>query len=148
MARLLTRKGASLRGMEQWDLTSLAPSTEKETPRAPGPHAPRVPRADRQMPRVLFSTPECRAVAVDLGEGESMGNHRVHERAVVQVLSGRVAIEASGESADCGPGTLVRFDRSEEHSVRALVDSRLLLILAPWPGRQHLPPNATVDPAP
>lgn len=131
--------------MERWDLTSLPPSTEKETPRAPRPDAPRVPRRSGQIPRVLFSTPECRGVVVELGGGESMGDHHVRERAVVQVVSGRVTIEASGEAAECGAGTLVVLDRGERHSVHALEDSMLLLILAPWPvDEQHLPPNASV----
>jgi quercetin dioxygenase-like cupin family protein len=144
-------------GVERWDLTSLPPSTEKETPRAPHPDAPRVPRQDGQIPRVLFSTPECRAVVVELSEGDSMGDHEVRERAIVQVVSGNVSLSASGETAECGAGTLVVLDPGERHSVRALDDSMLLLILAPWPAArhyredeaadaEHLPPNASVGP--
>jgi len=142
--------------VEHWDLTALPPSTEKRTPRAPGPDAPRVPRRDGHIPRVLFSTPECRAVVVELEQGEAMGEHHVRERAVVQVVAGRVTVEASGETIECGAGTLVAFDRGERHSVHALDDSMLLLILAPWPAPRHyvegepadaqqLPPNASVD---
>ena len=47
--------------MKRWDLTSLPPSSEKQTPRAPGPDAPRVPRRDGQIPRVLFTSPEALA---------------------------------------------------------------------------------------
>jgi quercetin dioxygenase-like cupin family protein len=144
--------------MDRWDLRSLAPSSEKETPREPGPDAPRVPKRDGQIPRVLFSAPECRAVAVELEGGEEMGDHRVHERAVVHVVDGRVSIEASGVTAECGSGTLVTFTPGERHSVRALEHSLLLLILAPWPAAehytaaeaahaQHLPSNASVAPA-
>lgn len=143
--------------MKRWDLTSLPPSTKKERPREPGPDAPRVPRRDGQIPRVLFSSPECRVVVVELESGESMGEHHVRERAVVHVHSGRVSIEASGESAECGPGVVVAFDPGERHSVHALEDSALLLLLAPWPAAehytdaegahaQHLPPNAFVEP--
>lgn len=143
--------------MKRWNLTSLPPSTEKQTPRAPHPDAPRVPRQDGQIPRVLLSTPECRAVVVELEPGEAMGDHHVRERALVQVVHGRVAIDASGERADCSAGTLVAFERGEHHTVHALEAAVLLLILAPWPARehyteteaaqpQHLPPNASVDP--
>jgi quercetin dioxygenase-like cupin family protein len=143
--------------MERWNLADLPPSTEKQTPRAPGPDAPRVPRETRQIPRVLFSTPEARAVVVELAEGEAMGDHHVRERAIVQVLRGRVEIDASGERADCQAETLVVFDCGERHGVRALEDSLLLLMLAPWPGKrhysdgdaadpQHVPPNASVEP--
>jgi hypothetical protein len=55
-------------------------------------------------------------------------------------------------------GAVVTFDPGERHSVRALEDSGLLLLLAPWPASAHytdsgelhhaqqLPPNASVDP--
>lgn len=73
--------------MRRWDLTSLPPSTEKERLRAPGPDAPRVPRRERQIPRVLFTSPECRAVVVDLRAGEEPGDH-VRERVIVHPASG------------------------------------------------------------
>jgi quercetin dioxygenase-like cupin family protein len=144
--------------MERWDLSSLPSSTEKRTPREPGPDAPRVPRRDGQIPRVLFSAPECRAVVVELEGGEEMGDHRVHERAVLHVVSGRLSIEASGVATECGAGALVTFDPGERHSLRALDHALLLLILAPWPAAehyssgedphaQHLPANASVEPA-
>jgi len=86
-----------------------------------------------------------------------MGDHHVRERAVVHVTAGRVEIEASGETAECGTGTVVSFAPSERHSVLALEQSTLLLILAPWPAAehysdggtqhaQHVPPNASVAP--
>ena len=145
--------------MDRWDLSSLPPSTTKRTPRQPGPDAPRVPSSDRQIPRVLFSSPECRAVVIDLEGGQAMGEHHVRERAVVQVVSGRVSIESSGETVECDAGTLVAFEPSERHQVTALSDARLLLILAPWPAREHytdaeakhaqqLPANAALDPTP
>jgi quercetin dioxygenase-like cupin family protein len=143
--------------VERWNLTDLPPSTEKRIPRAPGADSPRVPRQSGQIPRVLFSTPEARAVVVELSEGETMGEHHVRERAIVQVVRGRVEIDASGERADCDAGWLVVLDCGERHSVRALEDSMLLLTLAPWPGKhhysedadtdpQHVPPNASIDP--
>jgi quercetin dioxygenase-like cupin family protein len=145
--------------VERWDITNLPPSTEKRTPRAAGADSPRVPRQAGQIPRVLFSTPEARAVVIELSEGDAMGEHHVRERAIVQVVRGRVEISGSHESADCNAGTLVMFDCGEHHSVRALEDSLLLLTLAPWPAEQHytdgsdaaaqhVPPNASVDPLP
>jgi quercetin dioxygenase-like cupin family protein len=144
--------------VERWDLESLPSSTEKRTPREPGPDAPRVPRRDGQIPRVLFSSPECRAVVVELEPGASMGDHRVRERAVVHVVAGRVAIDVPGDTAECGAGTLVMFAPGEQHGLRALEHSLLLLILAPWPAAEHytveeashaqrLPANASVEQA-
>ena len=141
--------------MKRWDLRSLAPSTKKQVARAPGVDALRVPRTGSQMPRVLFTSPECRAVVIDLRDGEELGDHRVRERAVVEVVAGRVSVECSGETVDCDTGTLVTFDPGEHHKVRALADSRLLLLLAPWPALdhnsnadhdQHLPANAVAEP--
>jgi quercetin dioxygenase-like cupin family protein len=145
--------------VKRWDLRSLAPSSEKRRAREPGADAPRVLRAGRQMPRVLFSSPECRAVVIDLQRGEELGDHQVRERAVVEVIAGRVSIECSGEIVECETGTLVTFEPGEHHTVRALADARLLLLLAPWPAAklttesgkghgQHLPANAVAEPIP
>ena len=62
------------------------------------------------MPRVLFSSPECRVVVVDVANGEEIGDHHVRERAVVEVVTGRVSIESSGQTAECDAGALVTFD--------------------------------------
>ncbi|HXQ87572.1 MAG TPA: AraC family ligand binding domain-containing protein [Gaiella sp.] len=115
-----------------------------------------MPRSETQMPLVLFSSPECRAIAVDLRAGETMGDHRVRERAVVQIVTGRVTVDASGETVACDAGTLITFEPNETHSVHAHEEARLLLILAPWPAPKHytdgelahddLPDNAMADP--
>ena len=64
------------------------------------------------MPRVLFSAPECRAVVVDLDGGETMGDHKVRERAVVEVVTGRVSIEASGDAVTCDAGAPFSSNRA------------------------------------
>jgi quercetin dioxygenase-like cupin family protein len=142
--------------MKRWHLPTLEASSDKRTARQPGADAPRVPSAGAQKPRVLFSAPECRLIALDLGTGEELSEHHVRERAVVQVISGRVAIDAAGDTTECQTGTLVTFDPGERHAVRGLEDARLLLMLAPWPAAdhttegeshtQHLPANATSEP--
>jgi quercetin dioxygenase-like cupin family protein len=144
--------------VNRWTLTSLPSSTEKQHPRQPSAAAPRVPRHDGQIPRVLFSAPECRAVVIELARGETMGDHHVRERATVHVVSGLVVVNASGETAECPAGTLIAFAPAERHSVHALEPATLLLFLAPWPAATHyrddteaehaqqLPANASVDP--
>lgn len=110
-----------------------------------------------QIPRVLFSAPECRVVVVDLRRGEELGDHHVRERAVVEVVYGSVAIRLASHAVECSAGTVVTFDPGERHAVRALADARLLLFLAPWPNTlhytegepshtDHVPINATVEP--
>jgi quercetin dioxygenase-like cupin family protein len=109
------------------------------------------------MPRVLFSAPECRAIIIDLQSGEAMGEHHVRERAVVQVVTGCASVDVSGEEVECRAGTLLVFDPHERHGVQALQDTRLLVILTPWPAPEHytesershaqrLPPNAVAPP--
>ena len=143
--------------MKRWHLPTLEASSNKRTAREPGADAPRVPSVGPQKPRVLFTSPECRLVALDLAAGDELPDHHVRERAVLQVISGRVAIDASGASVECEAGTVATFDPGERHALRGLDDARLLLVLAPWPAEghntaterehdQHLPANATAEP--
>jgi quercetin dioxygenase-like cupin family protein len=143
--------------VNRWHLPSLGSSSEKRRAREPGAGAPRVASLGRQMPRVLFSSPECRVVVIDLQSGEELGDRQVRERAVLEVVTGRASIECTGETVECETGTLVTFDPGEQHSVRALADERLLLVLAPWLAARtsteaevaharHLPANASADP--
>lgn len=142
--------------MRRWHLPTLTPSSDKEHEREPRPDAPRVATVGRSKPRVLFSEPECRAVVVDLRAGEEMGDHAVHERAVIEVVSGRIAITSSFETVECDPATLINLEPGEHHAVRALTDAQFLLLLAPWPAQKdgagderdphHLPRNAVAPP--
>jgi quercetin dioxygenase-like cupin family protein len=109
-------------------------------------HIPSVEASGRREPRVLFSTPECRAVVIDLNDGDELGDHSVHERASLLVVSGQVMVAADGGDMACPEGTLVVFDPGERHSVRAAGGpARLLLTLAPWPGDGHYPEGAHAD---
>jgi quercetin dioxygenase-like cupin family protein len=142
--------------VKRWHLPTLAPSSDKQHEREPGPGAPRVATVGRSKPRVLFSEPECRVLVIDLRAGEEMGDHAVHERAVIEVMSGRITMASALETVDCESGTLINLEPGEHHAVRALADSRLLLVLAPWPAKghdtegdgnsQHLPRNAIASP--
>jgi quercetin dioxygenase-like cupin family protein len=109
-------------------------------------HIPSVEATGRREPRVLFSTPECRAVVIDLSEGDQLGEHSVHERASLQVVSGEVTVVAAGSEIACSEGTLLVFDPGERHAVRATGGAaRVLLMLAPWPGEGHYPDGASTD---
>ncbi|HET6848664.1 MAG TPA: cupin domain-containing protein [Gaiellales bacterium] len=109
-------------------------------------HIPSVDASGRREPRVLFSTPECRAVVIDLSDGDQLGEHSVHERAIIQVVSGEVTVAAAGSESSCSEGTLVVFEPGERHAVRATGGpARLLLTLAPWPGEGHYPDGAHAD---
>jgi quercetin dioxygenase-like cupin family protein len=97
------------------------------------------------MPRVLFSAPECRIIAVELQADEEMGDHHVRERALVTVVAGRVSITSSGTTAECPAGTLVVFEPGELHRVSASTDALLLLVLAPWPAPDHFPEHVPAN---
>jgi quercetin dioxygenase-like cupin family protein len=90
------------------------------------------------QPQVLDSEAEGRAIVINLPAGEMLQEHQVHERAWVMVTGGEVEISTpDGESNSGGIGLLAIFDPAERHEVKAIEDSRLLLVLAPWPGDGH-----------
>jgi quercetin dioxygenase-like cupin family protein len=104
--------------LETWDLNSLEVQ----------PH----------QPEVLSTDQEGRAIAIQLPAGESLQEHQVHERAWLVVLSGEIELaDSGGETQRGGAGLLALFDPNERHEVRASEDSRLLLVLSPWPGEGH-----------
>lgn len=109
-------------------------------------HLPSIEANGKREPRVLFSRPECRAVVIDLNTGDELGAHRVYESAVLQVVSGRVRLEVDDEGVECDAGSLVTFAARETRSLRALEPSRILLVLAPWPGDGHFAEGHDADP--
>ena len=103
--------------MEHWDVRSLAVE----------PHKPQVLRSDA----------ESRVITIQLPAGEELQEHQVHERAYLVVVDGEIEIDADGEQITAGAGVLCHFDPRERHAVKATRDSRLLLVLSPWPGEGH-----------
>jgi quercetin dioxygenase-like cupin family protein len=89
-------------------------------------------------PAVLDSEQEGRAIVIHLPAGERLQEHQVHERAWLLVVSGSIEIEDSGGDSVRGrAGLFAEFDPNERREVRASDDSRLLLLLSPWPGEGH-----------
>ena len=103
--------------MDTWDISSLDVQ----------PHRPEVLRSDD----------DSRVIAINLPGGELLQEHQVHERAYLVVASGEVEIEDGGDTRTGGPGFVAHFEPNERREVRAREDTRLLLILAPWPGEGH-----------
>lgn len=93
--------------------------------------------AGTRDPVVVHSGNEARAVLIVLNAGQELGDHQVKENAWVTVLDGGVRVSAGSESVEAGPGTLLRFDPDERHSLRSEDGARVLLLLAPWPGEGH-----------
>ena len=89
-------------------------------------------------PEVLISEDGvARTVAINLPAGDQLQDHEVREHAYVIVVSGALEIEADGTTVKAGPGFLAHFEPHERHEVRAVEDSRFLLVLAPWPAADH-----------
>ena len=103
--------------METWDVRSL--------------------EVEVHHPRILRSDPEARAIAINLPAGEQLQEHQVHERAYVIVVEGEVELAQDARTETGGPGLVCHFAPNERHTVRALSDARLVLMLAPWPGEGH-----------
>lgn len=99
----------------------------------------RTVEAKPHQPQILSSTDDARAIVLHLPAGEQMQEHEVHERAWVVVIEGEIEMTtaADGESRSAGPGHLFEFDRHERHTVTARAETRLLLLLTPWPGAGH-----------
>jgi quercetin dioxygenase-like cupin family protein len=89
-------------------------------------------------PTVLDSEQEGRAIVINLPSGERLQEHQVHERAWLLVVTGAIEIaDSGGGSVNGGPGLLAEFDPNERREVLATEDSRILLLLSPWPGEGH-----------
>ena len=54
------------------------------------------------------------------------------------MVDGQVeVVDLDGETVSGGAGLLAEFDPNERREVRATEDSRVLMILTPWPGEGH-----------
>lgn len=104
--------------MQSWDLMSV--------------------EAEPHQPQILASAEDARTILIRLPAGEEMQEHEVHERARVVVVDGEVDVTtADGDFSSAHAGHLVEFDPGERHTVVAREDTRLLLVLSPWPGDGH-----------
>jgi quercetin dioxygenase-like cupin family protein len=89
-------------------------------------------------PLVLLSEDGvARAVLVALEPGQSLGDHQVKEHAWVTVVDGSIRVTAGGDEQELGVGGLVHFEPDERHALTSATGARVLLLLAPWPGKGH-----------
>jgi quercetin dioxygenase-like cupin family protein len=94
--------------------------------------------AEPHQPQILASADDARTIVLHLPAGEELQEHEVHERARLVVVDGEVDVSAlGGETVAADAGHLFEFDPGERHTVSARSDTRLLLILTPWPGDGH-----------
>ncbi len=89
-------------------------------------------------PQILTSSDAARAIVLFVPAGDALQEHQVHERAWLTIVRGEVEIVSPGGDATIArEGSLCEFEPNERHEVRARRDSRLLLLLTPWPGAGH-----------
>jgi quercetin dioxygenase-like cupin family protein len=89
-------------------------------------------------PQVLRSDDDAnRVIALWLPQGESLQEHQVHEHALVFVVRGQLLVTADATEQTLSAPSLIHFDPSERHEVRARSECLLVLCLAPWPGPGH-----------
>ena len=104
--------------MRSWDLTTVA--------------------AEPHEPLIISSSDDARAILLQLPVGEELQEHEVHENARIVVVEAEVELATpAGERVSAAAGHMLEFDPGERHSVVARADSRLLLLLTPWPGDGH-----------
>lgn len=94
----------------------------------PEPHRPVILHSQDGVARI---------VAINLPAGEELQEHQVHEHAWLHVHSGTVEAGPDGAAERAPAGSIVHWDPSERHAVRAVEDALLVLLLAPWPGPGH-----------
>ncbi len=99
-----------------------------------------------RSPSVLHSG-DARAIALRLQPGQTLGDHRVRERAWVTVVEGEVEVACGDARTIATAGMLVMFDPGETHSVSSTTGARLLLLLAPWPASGHYADGETTQQA-
>jgi quercetin dioxygenase-like cupin family protein len=88
-------------------------------------------------PQVLRSDDEARVIAITLPAGERLQEHQTYERAYLMLVEGALEVVDGPDSVEAEPGFLAHFDPKERREVRAKQDSRVVLILGPWPGDGH-----------
>ena len=94
--------------------------------------------AEPHRPEILASGGDARTVLLRLPAGEQLQEHEVHERARIVLVEGEVDVTTpEGGSQAASAGHLFEFDPGERRTILARADSRLLLILSPWPGTGH-----------
>ena len=88
-------------------------------------------------PVVLLSEDEARAVLLELKPGQELGDHQVKEHAWIVVVDGSARIGSGDEAVEAPVGTLAHFEPDERHFVSSASGAKILLLLAPWPGKGH-----------
>ena len=89
---------------------------------------------DGHTARTLVRERDLRIVLVVMRTGGKIAEHRAHETASVQVLSGHIRLRVENQLVHLKPGMLLVIPPDHRHEVDALADSAFVLTLPHEPG--------------
>ena len=81
------------------------------------------------LSRVLYKDDAVRVVVFAFDAGQELTEHATPLPAIIQVVSGRLALDLGGQHVDAAPGVWVHMPPSLPHGVRALEPSVMLLTM-------------------
>jgi quercetin dioxygenase-like cupin family protein len=87
---------------------------------------------------VLSDTGDACTVLFAFKAGQHLEEHRASSQILVQVLRGRITFTAEGTTVPAHVGTLLQLEAGVPHSLEALTNAVVLLILTPSPARHGL----------
>jgi quercetin dioxygenase-like cupin family protein len=79
----------------------------------------------------LTKEPTLRVVLTALKRGTKLHAHQTDGPLSVQVVAGRLALRAAGQSVVLGPGEVAVLESAVDHEVEAIEESAFLLTIAP-----------------
>ncbi|GAA1809783.1 DUF2249 domain-containing protein [Agromyces neolithicus] len=89
----------------------------------------RAPEGDTMRTRRVFSSHGTSVSTIHLRRGAAMPTHASRSPILVQVLDGHVAMVIAHDRVDLPEGALLHVDAGAPHSVEAVTDAHLLLIV-------------------
>lgn len=81
------------------------------------------------LSRVLHQDDRIRLVLFAFDAGQELSEHRSSSGAIVQVVSGKLQFQASGQNYEMGPSTWLHMAPGEDHALQAVEPTLMLLTL-------------------
>jgi quercetin dioxygenase-like cupin family protein len=88
---------------------------------------------DGTLSRVLYRDDRLRVVGFAFAAGQELTEHTSALPVVIQVVTGRLALDLGGEKTEATPGSWIRLPARLPHTVHATEPSVMLLTMLPAP---------------
>lgn len=85
--------------------------------------------ADGTLSRVLYNDESMRVVIFAFDADQELTEHSTPSAAILQVVSGRLALDLGDGTVNAGPGAWIRMAPGLPHSVRSVEPSIMLLTM-------------------